>query len=93
MQAAGVHWSSAEPEAGGDQSLEKRTFVITGKFEVLTRDEITAQLKARGAKVSSSVSKNTTAVICGEAAGSKLTKAQALGIEIIYENGLQKLLS
>ena len=93
LQAAGVHWSSAEPEAGGDQSLEKRTFVITGKFEVLTRDEITAQLKARGAKVSSSVSKNTTAVICGEAAGSKLTKAQALGIEIIYENGLQKLLS
>ena len=76
-----------------DDTFADKTFVITGKFEGMSRDEISAALKAKGAKVTGSVSKNTSALICGEAAGSKLTKAEALGIEIIDEAGLSKLLS
>ena len=94
LVAAGIVWPSedAAPEASGEQDLAGRTFVITGKFEGLSRDDISASLKARGAKVTGSVSKNTSALICGEAAGSKLAKAEALGVEIIDVEGLQKLL-
>ncbi len=93
--AAGIHWPAEEAAVGAvtDDSLANNTYVITGKFEGISRDEISAALKARGAKVTGSVSKNTTALICGEAAGSKLTKAEALGIQVIDEQGLQGLLS
>ena len=92
--AAGVHWPAEDTAATvADDTFADKTFVITGKFEGMSRDEISAALKAKGAKVTGSVSKNTSALICGEAAGSKLTKAEALGIEIIDEAGLAKLLS
>jgi len=92
---AGIHWPSEEASqsVASDNSLEGNTYVITGKFEGLTRDEISAALKAKGAKVTGSVSKNTTALVCGEAAGSKLAKAEALGIQVIDESGLLRLLS
>ena len=63
--------------------LEGLTFVLTGTLEDMTRDEAADMIKARGGKVSSSVSKKTDYVLAGEAAGSKLTKAQALGVKVI----------
>lgn len=66
-----------------DNSFEGLTFVLTGTLENMTRDEASEMIKARGGKVSSSVSAKTHYVLAGEAAGSKLTKAQALGVKII----------
>ena len=63
--------------------FEGLTFVLTGTLENMTRDEASEMIKARGGKVSSSVSKKTSYVLAGEEAGSKLTKAQALGVKII----------
>lgn len=78
----------------GDQPLAGNTYVLTGTLveSGLSRDEAGAKLKALGAKVSSSVSSKTTAVIAGEAAGSKLTKAQELGIEILTEQDFLNLI-
>lgn len=93
LQTAGVKWDSA---AGAGEStpltLSGNTYVISGKFTDLGRDEIKAALQARGAKVAGSVSGKTTALICGEAAGSKRSKAEALGIPVVGESGLQELL-
>ena len=63
--------------------FEGLTFVLTGTLENMTRDEASEMIKARGGKVSSSVSKKTSYVLAGEEAGSKLTKTQALGVKII----------
>ena len=79
----GVHWPEATTDV--DQSLEGQSWVLTGKTSK-PRTELKAFLEARGAKVSSSVSKNTTCVFAGEKAGSKLTKANELGIQVIDEN-------
>ena len=59
----------------------------------MTRDEAKQKLQALGAKVAGSVSKNTTAVIAGENAGSKLAKAEQLGVEVLVEDDLNKLLA
>ncbi len=93
LQAAGVRWEELPGSAEADDSLAGNTYVITGKFAGINRDEIAAGLQAKGASVTSSVSKKTTALVCGEAAGSKLTKAQSLGITVLYEAQLQQLLS
>jgi len=73
--------------------LAGKTFVLTGTLATLTRSEATAKLEALGAKVSGSVSKKTSFVVAGEEAGSKLTKAQTLGISILSEQELIKILS
>ncbi|OED38301.1 hypothetical protein AB833_20325 [Chromatiales bacterium (ex Bugula neritina AB1)] len=93
LQAVGVHWTDRHVESSSDDSLSGNTYVITGKFADIKRDDIAAALQARGASVTGSVSKKTTALVCGESAGSKLTKAEALGIPIIDEAGLQELIS
>ena len=67
------------------QDLAGLTFVLTGTLPTLSRDDATALLKAKGAKVTGSVSKKTDYVVAGEAAGSKLTKAQELGVSVIDE--------
>lgn len=93
--AAGIQWPSVietSTELSESASLAGNTYVITGKFSAMSRDEIKAALIALGGKVTGSVSTKTTALICGEAAGSKLTKAEALGIEVLDENALNALL-
>ncbi|RUR53022.1 NAD-dependent DNA ligase LigA [Vreelandella populi] len=81
---AGVTWEEAEVTQG-PTPLEGQTWVLTGAMESMTRDEGKARLQALGAKVAGSVSKKTTALVAGEAAGSKLTKAEQLGVEVVDE--------
>ncbi|MHB1230477.1 MAG: NAD-dependent DNA ligase LigA [Halothiobacillus sp.] len=90
--AAGVHWPKPAPKAAA-LPLSGNTYVLTGTLSTLTREEAAARLQALGAKTSSGVSAKTTAVIAGEAAGSKLTKAQALGVPVLDEAALQHLLA
>lgn len=73
--------------------LAGQTFVLTGTLATLTRSDATKQLEALGAKVSGSVSKKTTYVVAGEEAGSKLTKAQSLGVPILSEAELLSILN
>ncbi|HZB88004.1 MAG TPA: BRCT domain-containing protein, partial [Terracidiphilus sp.] len=73
--------------------LEGLTFVLTGTLPTLTRDEAKARIEAAGGKVSGSVSKKTSYVVAGEEAGSKLEKAQALGVPVLDEAGLLKMLA
>ena len=87
----GVRWADYEAVEGADLPLQGKTFVITGSF-TRSRDLIKADLEDLGAKVSGSVSKKTTALIAGEKAGSKLDKAEELGVEVLGEEGLAELL-
>ncbi|MCW8841221.1 MAG: NAD-dependent DNA ligase LigA [Gammaproteobacteria bacterium] len=91
--AAGVHWPDVEVVQAAEQPLAGQTFVLTGTLEAMPRDEAKAKLQALGAKVSGSVSKKTSAVVAGEAAGSKLTKAEQLGVEVWDEKRLLALLN
>ena len=88
--AAGVRTEAVTPPATDD--LAGLTFVLTGTLPTLSRDEASAMIKAKGGKVSGSVSAKTSYVVAGEAAGSKLTKANALGVPVIDEDGLRKML-
>lgn len=81
LKNAGVSLSNQIIQQSNE--FEGLTFVLTGTLENMTRDEASEMIKARGGKVSSSVSSKTSYVLAGEEAGSKLTKAQALGVKII----------
>ncbi len=87
---AGVDLISREPipVAAGENTFAGRTFVVTGTLETLGRTEVTELLERLGAKVAGSVSKKTSVVVAGAEAGSKLTKAQELGLEIWDESRL-----
>ncbi len=87
LLALGVHW----PAKTGDLPLKGQTFVVTGTLHTMGRHEVKAKLVERGAKVSDSVSKQTTAVIVGESPGSKYEKAKLLGVRILTENDLNFL--
>ena len=92
LLAAGVNWPDPAPAAdAGDLPFADKTFVLTGKLS-RPRDDYKAQLLSLGAKVAGSVSKNTDFLVAGEAAGSKLAKAQQLGVEILDEDGLLAML-
>ncbi len=92
LRASGVHWDESEigPK---DDSLAGNTYVITGAFDGLTRDDIKGALEDKGAKVSGSVSGKTTALIAGEKAGSKLAKAEKLGVPVLGPEDLEQLLA
>ena len=92
LRQAGVVLEEEKLENELPQTLVGLTFVLTGTLEHFTRDEAGAQLKAMGAKVSGSVSKKTSFVVAGEAAGSKLTKAESLGVPVLDETALQQIL-
>lgn len=91
LRAAGVRWEEGEPAAPAGHLLGK-TFVLTGTLPNLSRDEAKALIEAAGGKVSGSVSKKTDWLVAGAEAGSKLDKAQALGVDIVDEEGLRRLL-
>lgn len=94
VEEAGITWPAVEVvnAAEIDSPFAGKTVVLTGSLSILSRDEAKDRLTALGAKVSGSVSKKTDLVIAGEAAGSKLAKAQELGIEVIDENEMIRLL-
>jgi DNA ligase (NAD+) len=91
LRACGVHWSESEPQGRLDLPLAGHTYVITGTLPNLSREQAQDLLEQAGAKVAGSVSKKTTAVVAGEAAGSKLEKALALGVPVLDEAGLLQL--
>jgi DNA ligase (NAD+) len=85
LEQAGVNLNSLEDNSETDQRLEGMTFVITGTLPTMGRSEMEELLKKHGAKVSGSVSKKTSYVVAGENAGSKLTKANEMGIPVLTE--------
>nr|WP_218057438.1 NAD-dependent DNA ligase LigA [Gilliamella apicola] len=92
----GIHWQDLnlqEQKSDSNSPFSGKTIVLTGTLSVLTRDEAKNKLKQLGAKVTGSVSKNTDLVIAGEAAGSKLNKAQELGIKVIDEQEMLNLIA
>jgi DNA ligase (NAD+) len=91
LRAGGVHWTEVTVEST-PQVLQGKTFVLTGSLPNLTREAAGAKIEALGGKVAGSVSKKTSYVVAGEEAGSKLVKAQELGIPVLDEAGLLNLL-
>ena len=89
LKQAGVNMTAAKQES--DQRFVGKTFVLTGTLERFTRSEATEMIESRGGKASGSVSKKTSFVVAGEAAGSKLRKAQELGIPVLTEEEFLKM--
>lgn len=92
LRACGLTWTEGPPAAVAHQPLSGKTFVITGTLPTLSRDEAKDLLEAAGAKVAGSVSKKTDYLLAGLEAGSKLDKAQALGVAVIDEQQMKALL-
>jgi len=93
LAAAGVNMTSQAPEPASDAGrLAGKTFVLTGTLATMTREEATEALERLGAKVAKAVSKKTTYVVAGAEAGSKLAKAQELGVEVLDEDAFRQLI-
>jgi len=92
LDAAGVSLVSEAPAVVQKEGVAGKTFVLTGTLPTLKRDDAGARIKARGGKVSGSVSKKTDFVVAGQDAGTKLEKAQALGVTVIDEAQLLQML-
>ena len=93
LRACGVTWTEGVPSAGASLPLAGQTYVLTGTLPSLSRDQAKDMLEALGAKVAGSVSKKTHGVVAGAEAGSKLDKAQELGIPVLDEAGLLALVA
>ena len=92
LKTSGVNMESLEEEST-DTRFQGMTFVLTGALEEFTRDQASEIIEKLGGKTSSSVSKKTTYVLAGEDAGSKLTKAQSLGVTVISESDFKEMIS
>ena len=90
--AAGVHWPAETATTRGEQPLAGKTFVLTGTLADFTRDQAAEQITAAGGRVTSSVSKKTDYLVAGAEAGSKLAKAERLGVPVLDQAGLESLL-
>ena len=86
LREAGVHWDKVEQIVSEGLPLDGQTWVITGALDSMARDEAKAKLQALGAKVSGSISAKTTALLAGEKAGSKMAKAEKLGVKVVGED-------
>ena len=93
LRACGVTWTEGVPSAGASLPLAGQTYVLTGTLPTLSRDQAKDMLEALGAKVAGSVSKKTHGVVAGAEAGSKLDKAQELGIPVLDEAALLALVN
>ncbi|MBP5311243.1 MAG: NAD-dependent DNA ligase LigA [Clostridia bacterium] len=91
LEELGVNMTATEQKKASSGALFGKTFVLTGTLPTMTRDEAKRLIESKGGKTSDSVSKKTDYVVAGEAAGSKLTKAQQLGIAVIDEDALKAL--
>ena len=85
LREAGVHWNKVEQVVSEGLPLDGQTWVITGALDSMARDEAKAKLQALGAKVSGSISAKTTALLAGDKAGSKMAKAEKLGVKVVGE--------
>jgi DNA ligase (NAD+) len=93
LRALGLRFEAGEEDRPPEGPLTGQTYVITGTLEGMSREQAQAELEARGAKVTTSVSKKTTGLIVGEEPGaSKLTKAQQTGVPLVTEAELSRLL-
>ena len=92
LQDLGVHWEEKGEVDASELVFAGMTFVLTGTLPTLSRDEASDMIRKAGGKVSGSVSKKTSYVLAGEAAGSKLAKAQALSVPIISEEQFMAML-
>jgi DNA ligase (NAD+) len=92
LRAGGVSWKEGSPRRAVSGPLAGCTFVLTGTLPTLSRDEAKTLLEAAGATVAGSVSKKTDYVVAGSDAGGKLAKARDLGIEILDEAGMQRII-
>lgn len=93
LQELGVHWSESSPGLANIGRLSGKSFVLTGTLPTLNREEAKEKIEALGGKVAGSVSKKTDYVVAGADAGSKLAKAQTLGITILDESALLAVLN
>src|SRR5207247_9561856 len=97
LREAGVRTLSIEPSRsaanGGDERFAGKQFVLTGSLPGITRDEARALIEAAGGRVTSSVSKKTDFVVAGAEPGSKLDKANELGVKVIDEAEFKKMLA
>lgn len=91
LKQAGVNMTAIEEE-NVDNRFEGQTFVLTGALDKYSRNEASSIIEKYGGKTSSTVSKKTNYVLAGEDAGSKLTKAQALGVTIISEKEFEEMI-
>jgi DNA ligase (NAD+) len=93
LRRHGVHWEEGEPRAAAPAGrLAGKTFVLTGTLPTLSREAATAMITGLGAKVTGSVSKKTDYLVVGADPGAKLAKAEGLGVAVLDEDGLKKLL-
>ena len=92
LKKAGVTWQEEQVLSVDEQPLSGQTWVLTGTLSGMTRDQAKEKLEQLGARVAGSVSKKTACVVAGEAAGSKLAKAEQLGVPVLDEEGLANLL-
>jgi len=93
LLAAGINWPEVETKSADELPLLGNTYVVTGTLTRMGRDDAKAHLQSLGAKVSGSVSSKTHALVAGEKAGSKLAKAEGLGVTVLDESAFIELLS